>query len=270
MVSGNRELRLASLAVLLITTVYIGGVLVLGSIPAASDMLGHSLGILGFLLMLVTETLYSLRKRSRSARWGTMASWLQFHIFTGIVGPYLVLLHSSWRFKGLAGLLTLLTLLIVISGFIGRYIYTAVPRTLNGVEIEAEILHREILNTDDQLKQLLAQQNQLSSINLIQDTLQPSVQESPRLIFARAFDDFRIRRQWRSQSLRAPESIRSQIALLESLHTRRRDLNRQVVSLALARQMLALWHTIHIPIGMALFTISIIHIIAAIYYATLP
>ena len=48
----------------------------------------------------------------------------------------MVLLHSSWKFNGLAGATTLLTIIIVISGFIGRYIYTQIPRTLEGVEIE--------------------------------------------------------------------------------------------------------------------------------------
>jgi hypothetical protein len=33
--------------------------------------------------------------------------------------------------------------------------------------------------------------------------------------------------------------------------------------------MLAIWHTLHIPLGMALFTAAFIHIGAAIYYATL-
>ncbi len=32
---------------------------------------------------------------------------------------------------------------------------------------------------------------------------------------------------------------------------------------------LALWHTVHIPIGVALFITAFVHIIAAIYYATL-
>ena len=47
------------------------------------------------------------------------------------------------------------------------------------------------------------------------------------------------------------------------------QLQRQVASLAAARRLLALWHTIHIPIGMALFTAAFIHIVAAIYFATL-
>jgi hypothetical protein len=33
--------------------------------------------------------------------------------------------------------------------------------------------------------------------------------------------------------------------------------------------MLALWHAIHIPLGMVLFSAAIIHIVAAVYYATM-
>jgi hypothetical protein len=68
-----------------------------------------------------------------------MSRWLQLHIFTGLVGPYMVLLHTSWKFNGLAGVTTLLTVVIVISGFIGRYIFTLIPRSLDGLEIEGTL-----------------------------------------------------------------------------------------------------------------------------------
>ena len=181
----NVELWLAFLAILAITGVYALVVWQTRAIPAASGLFGHLIGILGFILMLITETLYSLRKRSRLARWGRMADWLRFHIFTGIVGPYMVLLHTSWKFNGLAGATTVLTILIVFSGFIGRYIYTRIPRTLDGTEITG-----------------------------------PGGQF-------------------------------------------------QAAALAGARRALAIWHAIHIPIGMALFTAAFIHIGAALYYATL-
>jgi hypothetical protein len=183
--TNNKELWLSFFAAILITAVYAFVVFWTRAIPPAGAFFGHLLGILGFILMLLTEILYSIRKRSRTARWGSMASWLQFHIFTGLVGPYLVLLHSSWKFNGLAGATTLLTILIVISGFIGRYIYTQIPRTLEGVEIET-----------------------------------PSGQ------------------------LQAGALVR-------------------------ARRLMAIWHIVHIPIGMALFTAAFIHIGAALYYATL-
>jgi hypothetical protein len=138
-VQRNKELWLALLAILVITGLYAASVTRIG-VPAASGFLGHSLGVLGFVLMLTTETLYSLRKRAMRRPWGTMRSWLQAHIFTGVVGPYLVFLHSAWSFRGLAGVVMLLTVVVVLSGFLGRYIYTAVPRTSDGMLVEAQAL----------------------------------------------------------------------------------------------------------------------------------
>ncbi len=181
MLRTNTELWLAFLAMVLITALYGSVVYLTRAIPPASELFGHGIGIFGFILMLMTETLYSLRKRSRSVRWGKMASWLQFHIFTGLVGPYMVLLHTSWKFNGIAGATTLLTIIIVLSGFVGRYIFTRIPRTLDGLEIEGTL-------SQEALKQ--------------------------------------------------------------------------------ARRLMALWHTVHIPIGMALFLSAFVHIGAALYYAT--
>jgi hypothetical protein len=134
---------LALLAVVAITGLYAGYANAV-AVPAASGLLGHSLGIIGFGLMLMTETLYSLRKRAMRRPRGSMRAWLQFHIFTGIVGAYLVVFHSAWSFNGLAGWLTLVTVAVVISGFIGRYIYTAVPRTADGVIVEAREMQRQL------------------------------------------------------------------------------------------------------------------------------
>jgi hypothetical protein len=135
----RRELVLALLAVVAISGLYIGYSNA-NAVPPASGLLGHALGIVGFTMMLMTETLYSLRKRAMRRPRGSMRSWLQFHIFTGIVGSYLVVLHSAWSFNGLAGALTLMTIVVVASGFVGRYIYTAVPRSADGVVIEAQDL----------------------------------------------------------------------------------------------------------------------------------
>lgn len=212
----NRELWLALLAILLISLLYGFVAVAWRSIPPASDFFGHMIGIVGFCLMLMTETLYSLRKRSRSARWGRTSNWLSFHIFTGIVGPYMVLLHTSWRFNGLAGAVTLMTLIVVVSGFIGRYIYTSIPRTADGFEAEAAAIEQE----------LAAIQSTLQTLNS------------------------------------------SQMSRIKELRKRHSALRRQANSLATARRLLAVWHAVHIPIGMALFAAAFVHIAAALYYAT--
>lgn len=97
--------------------------------PDPGALAGHAFGVVGLLLMLATEVLYSVRKRSTGRAWGPTRSWLQWHVFTGVVGPYLVLLHASWRFAGLAGWAALATVVVTASGFLGRYLYTALPRT---------------------------------------------------------------------------------------------------------------------------------------------
>lgn len=277
---SNHEIWASFFAILAITLIYLFVVALFRGIPRASGLFGHSLGILGFILMLMTETLYTLRKRSRSARWGRMSSWLSFHIFTGIVGPYMVLLHSSWKFNGLAGVVTLLTLVVVASGFAGRYIYTSVPRSADGVELEASLLEAEIAAADAELLRRLQAQPASARRLVLQRFERVSVGSIPggdssyhgsefSLVLGRGFLGWGDRLRWHLEKGRLDPAARRQLAGLEDLLKRRQQLQRQVASLAAARRLLALWHTIHIPIGMALFTAAFIHIVAAIYYATL-
>lgn len=121
------ELEVAFVIIILLSGVYISYDLI--AEPSGSHPIGQALGITGTLLMVMTETLYSLRKRTRLLdRFGPVRHWLSFHIVTGLVGPFLVLMHTGLQFRGLAGVTMALTVIVVISGFIGRYLYTALRR----------------------------------------------------------------------------------------------------------------------------------------------
>jgi predicted ferric reductase len=130
MFSRTRELWFALAAILVTTALYLAVYRWGGALPPAYTLVGHGIGVLGFVLMIMTQTLYSIRKQMTEARWGSMASWLRFHIFTGLVGPYMVLLHTAMKFRGLAGITMLLTVVVVASGVIGRYLYTRLPREI--------------------------------------------------------------------------------------------------------------------------------------------
>ncbi len=222
----NKELWLAIVCMLLIGGLYGLVTIWYREIPEASGFFGHMIGVVGFILMLMTELFYSLRKRSRTARWGKMSDWLAFHIFTGLVGPFMVLLHSSWKFQGLAGAVMLMTIVIVVSGFVGRYIYTAVPRTVDGAEIQESMIAQGMAELDAEVKRM--------------ETYKDSNSAKEQEIHQR----------------------------VEELKEEREKLLRQMGSLARTRRRLAIWHTLHIPLGMALFTAAFIHIGAALYYAT--
>jgi hypothetical protein len=125
-----REIWYSLAAIVVITALYLLAYRQAGRLPVASGLVGHGIGVVGLILMLMTAILYTIRKRLTDTRWGSMAAWLRFHMVTGLVGPYMVLLHTSMRFRGLAGVAMLLTVVVVISGLVGRYIYTAVPRVI--------------------------------------------------------------------------------------------------------------------------------------------
>jgi hypothetical protein len=264
--TSSRELWVAFIAILVITAIYLFAVMLLGGIPAASDFFGHTLGVAGFLLMLMTETLYTLRKRSRSARWGRVSSWLQFHIVTGLVGPYMVLLHSSWKFNGLAGLVLLMTGVIVFSGFIGRYIYTAIPRSADGLELDAREIQQQVDAVEERIQTWMGKRPRVSE-QLLRFSAIPVSNTTPRASSPLSDLSFRIN-MWNIQRKMDPE-IRAQAAALNKLIKRRRTLEHQRKSLVQVRRLMALWHTLHVPLGLALFTAAFIHIGAAIYYATL-
>lgn len=196
MFSRNKELWFALAAIVLITAGYSVFVAAAGLLPPASQLLGHGIGVLGFVLMLMTETLYTLRKRAKSARWGRVSKWLKFHIFTGLVGSYMVLLHPAMRFRGIAAALTLMTVIVVASGVVGRYIYTRVPRT-----VEVGVMGR---------------------------AAQPS----------------------------GADSGRGGVAL-------------PAARVGAARKGLATWRAVHVPLTFVLFIVAFIHIVGAVYYATL-
>ena len=263
---SDRELWAAFAACIIVTLIYMLVAILWRTLPAASSLFGHGLGILGFILMLMTETLYSLRKRSSSARWGRMSSWLQFHIFTGLVGPYMVLLHTSWKYHGLAGALVLLMVIIVGSGFVGRYIYTAVPRTSDGVVLEAADLMRQLEGVEQELDRWSAAQPEAATV---MRRILAAEGGAVGLGVSAIVSDWANRWQWQRQIGRIAPAMRAQAKYLRQVARRRRQLRRQVASLETARRLLSLWHAAHVPLGITLFIAAFAHAAAAVYYATL-
>jgi hypothetical protein len=93
----------------------------------AGSFWGGMLGVVGAVLMVVPLA-YSLVKRGkwvreRVGRWVTMRTLLAWHIYAGILGPILALLHTGHKFNSPLGIaLTAMMLLVVLSGFTGRYL----------------------------------------------------------------------------------------------------------------------------------------------------
>ncbi|MFA5937719.1 MAG: hypothetical protein WC809_00060 [Sinimarinibacterium sp.] len=101
------------------------GFLVHRSPDFAGSAWGGVFAVSGAALMLV-PLIYSIVKRIAPLRRAVgpgMRTFLVWHIYAGLAGAALVLVHSGHKFQSPLGIaLTAMTLLVVLSGFVGRYL----------------------------------------------------------------------------------------------------------------------------------------------------
>ena len=96
---------------------------------------GAVFGIAGAALMLVPLA-YPIAKRipflhARITAHVSMQSLLTLHVYAGIFGPLLAIIHTSHKFDSLLGItLTAVMLLVVVSGFAVRYLLTYVTHEI--------------------------------------------------------------------------------------------------------------------------------------------
>ena len=85
---------------------------------------GHGIGILATGVMLL-NFVYPIRKRAQwLKRRGSIAPWLRFHVFVGILTPPVILFHSAFRWGNPLATATYVSLVVVVvTGLMGRFIY---------------------------------------------------------------------------------------------------------------------------------------------------
>jgi len=117
----------------------------------AGTLAGGTLAIAGSALMLV-PLIYSIIKRIKPlknlvASRVQMRTLLSWHIYAGVVGPILVLLHTGHKFQSHLGIaLTTMTIIVVLSGFTGRYLLSKFSQTIGEKKktlTELELAYRQ-------------------------------------------------------------------------------------------------------------------------------
>jgi hypothetical protein len=96
-----------------------------------AGFLGHGYGMVGT-AMIVTNLLYLVRRRFAKyipPQLGTMKTWLNAHVFTGLVGSLLVLFHSAFQLRTPVATVTSVSLaIVVVTGLVGLYLYLLMPK----------------------------------------------------------------------------------------------------------------------------------------------
>lgn len=117
-----------------------------------TGLIGHGLGIIGTLMILSGVVMYSLRKRVRMlSKVGSLKNWLHFHIFLCLLGPFLVLLHTTFKFGGIVAIAFWSMTLVVASGVFGRWVYVWIPKTVNGRFLAREEIRQGLTGLLDEV-----------------------------------------------------------------------------------------------------------------------
>lgn len=232
-----------------------------------SGTLGHGLGIIGTLLMLTGVSTYMMRKRSILLKFGFLKHWLEFHIFLCSVGPLLILFHTAFKFGGMVAVSFWSMVAVVLSGIIGRFIYTQIPHSVDGTELSDE----DILRLNAQLSDSLKSGNAMSMATIAkieaaitEEKYHTSFLESTLNVIK---DYLRLNKKLKElQAVLtaegiAPETVKHHILpiLKEKL-----VLSRKSGALNSMRRLFKYWHIFHLPFAISMFVIMVIHVIVTI------
>lgn len=229
---------------------------------------GHLFGVIGFLMMLVPVA-YAIRKKAKRFRnFGGMKTWLDIHVFCGIVGPVMVTFHTSFKFGGLISVAYWSMVAVVLSGFIGRYLYNRIPRTLRGLELSQADLDRQATEMGRELSKAAVPEALLHAIERLERQVTPG-ETSYLGVFA---GEARFRRATGAFSTEAvrvdmPEGLRESVI---TLATGRATLLRRLASLRRTKRLFDLWHVFHMPLVYIMFAIVVGHVGLTLYMGYVP
>ncbi len=240
---NDREPVIAAATIFILLLIWIGGN---PSQDFAGSALGGILAVTGVLLLSV-PLLYSAAKRldfvkAFMVRRLSMRSILAWHIYTGFLGSILVLLHTGLKFNSvLAASLTALTLMIVFSGVIGRYLQRQIGDDIRG--------KRRLLNT------LYEEYDSVSTVgNLAPDSY---AEVGPNMLAG-------------SQSVTAAtptntisaRSIANVVYLVGSIA----DVESAITAREALKQWFTIWYRVHLTLVIGMYLLLILHVWSGIHY----
>lgn len=219
-----------------------------------SGAFGQGLGIVGTLMILFGVSIYIARKRYNfMSKYLRLKYLLEFHIFLCVLGPILVLFHTTFKFGGIVTIAFWSMVAVVLSGVIGRFIYIQIPRTLEGRELSLN----EVKDMQTDLSKVLSEK-----LILDDQTIQLLVN----------FTD-------KEQTNENKISINSLIKILKAkgipfeerksilkMIKNERLLSGKIARLQLMQKMFKYWHVIHLPFALIMLVIVIIHIAVTVAF----
>jgi hypothetical protein len=228
----------------------------------AGGSVGHKLGVTGS-SMMVLMLLYSVRKRVGALRrLGPLGRWLDIHIFLGVFGPLLVVLHSSFKVQGLVALSFWSMVVVASSGVLGRYLYLQIPRTRAGEELALAELGAQDGELTDQLRSRFrldeAQIGRLDALVAV-----PSRTGLLGGLVRLVSDDLRLRSRLRAFARDCRSVPRPVFREFERVVRQKAHVHRRILLWDRVHELFHYWHVLHKPFALVMYLFMIVHVAVA-------
>ncbi len=237
---------------------------------------GFYLGVAGASMMLMLLA-YPLRKRIRwMQRWGPIKHWFRLHMILGVLGPTLILFHSTFHVRSPNAAVALASMVLVVgSGIVGRFVYTKIHYGLYGSRATLEAVQAEFVGRSEEARSRLHFAPRVES--LLQAFTHGSMNRDRPLAAGLAlFPVLGVKRkivEWRCKRVlrriirteRDPE-FRRQVSGAERLVASYLREVQRVAQFSAYERLFALWHLLHIPLIYILAASTIFHVVAVYMY----
>tara|TARA_R110002111_G_scaffold69747_1_gene112896 strand:+ start:748 stop:1497 length:750 start_codon:yes stop_codon:yes gene_type:complete len=212
----------------------------------AGSFWGGVLGVSGAALMLIPLAYLVVKRikplKRRVTSYVSMRTLLALHIYAGVLGPILVLIHTGHKFNSVLGIaLTTMVLIVVASGFVGRYLMSRINKEIKS---KRSMLSEANAQYERALEDLRTSPEQASLARRFHHIL--------ARMFLSAGDD---------GSTPLPAGIRT-VRLAESVA----DLEYALRTHETFKRAFARWLKLHIILSCVLYMLLGLHIWGAIYF----
>ena len=107
----------------------------------SGGMFGIAAAVLFLLLLIYTAVKRQPWVKDRTKGFVSLAALLSFHVYAGVIGALLGIIHSGHKFQSPLGISLVVSMLaVVVSGFIGRYYLAQVGQDLRFQQKELKLL----------------------------------------------------------------------------------------------------------------------------------
>lgn len=227
----------------------------------SSGTMGHGIGIIGTLLILIGVFGYMARKRYRFlSRVGYLKHWLEFHIFLCTEGAILILFHTTFKFGGIVSISFWSMVAVVLSGVIGRFIYIQIPRSIEGraLNLQEAVQMRE-KNTVLNSSELGISDEEFAAIRSELQEISSAEQDDERS-YTRAYLDgiskiSRIRKILKQTALNSDKRKELLLKIKKEI-----QLSRRIKRLESMQKLFKYWHVAHLPFALVMLVIAVIHV----------